>query len=127
MTGDRSKSDRQRSNRLGRRAEWTAAVWLTVRGYRVLVRGYRVVGGEIDIIARRGAVVAFVEVKARPTFEDALLAVTPSKRRRIEKAASVWLSRNGWAMTHTLRGDVVLAAPGRWPRHIEDVFTLRIG
>ncbi len=123
----RSKAARQRSNRLGRRAEWIAVVWLMLRGYRILARGFKVTDGEIDIIARRGSSVAFVEVKARPSIEEALLAVTPTKQRRIRRAASVWLSRNGWAMAFVLRGDVVLAARGRWPRHIENVFEMRIG
>lgn len=127
MTPFRSRSERRRSNRLGRRAEWTAAVWLLLRGYRLIARGFKVSGGEIDIIARRGAVVAFVEVKARATYEDALLAVTPMKQKRICRASAVWLSRNGWATAHTLRGDVVVATPRRWPRHIEDAFPLRIG
>ncbi len=98
-----------------------------LRGYRIVARGFKVSGGEIDIIARRGAVVAFVEVKARASFEDALLAVTPTKQKRVCRAAAVWLSRNGWAMAYTLRGDVVLAAPSRWPRHIEHAFPLPIG
>ena len=122
-----SKGRRQRANRLGRRGEWLASALLVVRGYRILARGYRVSGGEIDIIARRGSVIAFVEVKVRATPEEALLAVTATKRRRVERAASVWLARNGWAMSHVLRGDAVIVAPLRWPRHIEAAFPLAMG
>ncbi len=122
-----SKIGRQRANRLGRRAEWLASALLMLRGYRILARRYRVAGGEIDIIARRGSTVAFVEVKVRMSLEEALLAVTATKQRRIERAASVWLTRNSWAMSYTLRGDAVIAAPRRWPRHVEAAFPLIVG
>ena len=122
-----SKNRRRRANRLGRRAEWLASAVLMLRGYRILARRYKVAGGEIDIIARRGATVAFVEVKLRTSLEEALLAVTATKRRRVERAASVWLTRNSWAMTCVLRGDAVVAAPRRWPRHIEAAFPLILG
>ena len=122
---DREK--RLRANRSGRRAERMAAVWLVLRGYRILARGFSVSGGEIDLVVRRGGVVAFVEVKQRATREAAMLAVTETKRRRIETAAGAWLRRNPWAMTSTLRGDALLLAPRHWPLHVADAFTLDIG
>lgn len=122
-----SKSRRQRANRLGRRTEWLASAVLLLRGYRILALRFRVSGGEIDIIARRGSTVAFVEVKARPTLDEALLAVTATKGQRVKRAASVWLARNRWAGTYTLRGDAVIVAPRRWPRHIEAAFPLVLG
>ena len=122
---DRAK--RLRANRSGRRAERLAALWLVFRGYRILDRGFSVTGGEIDLIARRGAVVAFIEVKRRATLDGAMLAITETKRRRIEQAAAAWLGRNAWAMSSTLRGDALLLAPRRWPRHVADAFTLDIG
>lgn len=115
------------THRAGYRAEWFAVAWMVLHGYRILARRYAVRGGEIDIVARRGAVVVFVEVKARPTRDEALLAVTGQKRRRIERAAAVWLSRNTWAADCSLRGDAVLIAPRRWPMHLADAFELRIG
>ena len=124
---DTAQGRRRRANRLGQRAEWLAAAFLTLHGYRILALRYRVDGGEIDVIARRGATVAFVEVKVRASLEAALLAVTPGKRRRVERAASVWLSRNRWAMGCNFRGDVVIAAPWRWPRHIAAAFPLSVG
>lgn len=127
MGVDRSAGQRQRTHDAGHRAEWIALVWLIARGYRILARRYGVQGGEIDIVVRRGEVVAFVEVKTRPTLDAALLSITEVKRRRIERAAAVWLTRNPWAMSLVFRGDAVLVAPRRMPRHVEDAFALRIG
>ncbi len=127
MTRPRSAVERRRANRIGRRAEWIAAALLTIKGYRVLVRGYKVAGGEIDLVVRRGSAIAFVEVKARPDHDEALLAVTGTKRRRISRAAAVWLVHNPWAASLVHRGDAVLVVPGRWPRHVPDAFPVTIG
>ncbi len=126
-TGSRSALERRRANRVGRRAEWIAAALLAIKGYRILVRGFTVSGGEIDLVVRRGSTVAFVEVKARPGLEEALLAVSETKRRRISRAAAVWLARNPWAASLILRGDAVLVAPRHWPRHVPDAFQVTIG
>jgi len=117
---------KRRSHRFGRRAEWIAAAWLTLKGYRILARRYSVAGGEIDIVARRGDVVAFVEVKARPGLDEAATAIGEAKRRRISLAARVWLTRNPWAMGATLRGDAVWVAAGRFPRHLPAAYLLDI-
>lgn len=58
--------DRRHAAGFGRRAEWLAALLLSLKGYRILARNYVVRGGEIDLVARRGSTVIFVEVKARP-------------------------------------------------------------
>ena len=128
MTGPSPADQRRRkAYEAGRTAEWLALAALVLRGSGILAHRYSVSGGEIDIVARRGSVVAFVEVKARPTHGEASDAITARKRRRIERAAAVWLSRNGWATTATLRGDAVLVAPRSLPRHIPAAFELRIG
>jgi putative endonuclease len=113
-----SREKRLRAGLFGRRAEAVAILSLRARGYRILARSYVVRGGEIDIIVRRGSAVAFVEVKARPTLEEALIAVTPAKQRRISIAARHWLGANEWAMRCSLRGDLIAIAPWRAPRHL---------
>ncbi len=127
MKPKRGIGERRRAGRAGRRAEWLAAALLTLKGYRILARGFSVSGGEIDIVARRGATIAFVEVKARLDLETALAAIDPTKRRRVVRAATVWLSRNPWAVSSTFRGDAVLVVPRCWPRHLADAFPVRIG
>jgi putative endonuclease len=114
--------ERQAAETRGRRAERIAAWLLRLKGYRVLARRYKTPVGEIDLIVRRGRHVAFVEVKFRDTHDEANLAVTPSGRRRITRAASLWLAANPAAGGLHLRFDVVIAAPRRWPRHLAGAF-----
>ncbi|PWB79106.1 MAG: YraN family protein [Methylocystaceae bacterium] len=111
----------------GRRAEALAALWLACKFYKIVARRYRVRGGEIDIIARRGRTVVFVEVKARASLEEAMTAITEEKRRRVSRAASRWLAANPWAASHVLRADAVFVAPGRLPLHMEAAMELTIG
>jgi putative endonuclease len=96
------------------------------QGLYVLARRFVVSGGEIDLVARRGDSIAFVEVKARADLEVAAIAIGATKRRRISRAARVWLMRNPWAARLTLRGDAVFVARGRLPRHEPDAYRLEI-
>lgn len=113
---------RRQAEARGRRAETLAAWFLRLKGYRVLARRYRTPAGEIDLIVRRGRTVAFVEVKQRPQEAAAMEAVTPMSRQRIARAAALWVSRHPAAVNLDQRFDVVVACPGRIPRHIPAVF-----
>ena len=124
MTAADRTARARRSGTTGRRAEWLAVVWLSAKGYRLLARRFGGKGGEIDLIVKRGRTVAFVEVKQRGTLDDALIAITPEKRRLIEARIRQWLGQNPWAMDHHLRADAVFLAPRRWPRHVPAVFPL---
>ncbi len=110
----------------GLRAERVGALWLWLKGYRILARRYSVPGGEIDLVALRGDVVAFVEVKGRQSLEEAVWAITTRKRHRLHRAARHWLVRNPWAMRHVLRGDALFVGRGRLPKHVIDAFPLDI-
>jgi putative endonuclease len=118
MSGADSKTRRARHIG-GLRAETLAALWLRGKFYTILARRYRIRGGEIDIVARRGKTIAFVEVKARATLEEAMTAITEEKRRRLSRAAARWLAVNPWAADHVLRGDAVYIAPRKLPVHAE--------
>lgn len=123
----RSALNRRQANRFGRLAETLALVLLTLKGYRVLARRYSAPGGEVDLIARCGNAIAFVEIKARPSLDQALEAITEEKRRRISKAARFWLSRHRAAAQLVLRGDAVFFAPWRLPKHVRAAFPLDMG
>jgi putative endonuclease len=113
---------RREAERRGRRAEAIAAWLLRLKGYRVLARRYRTPAGEIDLIVKRGKSVVFVEVKERPEEGAAIEAVTPASRKRIARAAALWVSRNPAAAALNHRFDVVVASPGRLPRHLAAAF-----
>ena len=110
----------------GHRAEWIALLFLLAKGYRPLARRYAASGGEIDLIVARGNTIAFIEVKARGAMDDALSAITATKRRRFSRAARAWLARHPWAVHKTLRADAVFVAPRRWPRHLVAAFELEM-
>jgi putative endonuclease len=125
MKGEANRK-RRSSHDGGLRAEALAALWLRCKFYTILARRYRAQGGEIDLIAKRGRTVAFVEVKARAGIEDAMTAITPEKRRRFSRAAARWLALNPWAVDHVLRADAVFIARGRLPCHQEAAMELLI-
>ena len=126
MSRRASAADRRTRLRKGRIAEAAAAVVLFVKGWRVLAFRYAGGGGEIDLVALRGDVVAFVEVKARRDRDAALLAVDGVKQERFARAVRHWLVRNPWAGTKVLRADAMLVMPWRLPVHVPDAFTLRL-
>ncbi|WP_349358863.1 YraN family protein [Stappia sp.] len=113
---------RQAAYRLGLRAETRAALALRLKGWRILARRFRSNGGEIDLIARKGDTIAFVEVKARASRDAALLSITPHAQRRIAAAARAWRSQAAAPDSATFRFDAVLIVPRRWPEHIADAF-----
>jgi putative endonuclease len=108
--------------RLGLSAESRAALLLIAKGYRIAARRFKTPLGEIDIIARRGGLLAFVEVKARARADDAAEAVTERARRRIISAAELWLAYHPDDRAREVRFDVMLVAPGRIPHHIANAF-----
>lgn len=123
MSG-RAAPARRRAHRFGLRAEAIAALLLSLKGYRILARRFAVAGGEIDLIVKRGTTIAFVEVKGRDDLDDAAAAIGAAKRRRISRAARVWLAQNPWAAGLTWRGDAVFVAPRRLPRHLVAAYRL---
>ena len=114
---------RRAAQRAGHGAERIATLYLRLKGYRILARRFLVDGGEIDIVAQRGDTIAFVEVKHRAALDDAHEAISPAKRRRIARAASVFVARQR-RTTFCYRADAVFCAPWRWPVHVVAAFDL---
>jgi putative endonuclease len=108
--------------RTGVSAEAQAAALLIAKGYRILARRFRTPHGEIDIVARRRNLLAFVEVKARTSLDDAAYAVTPRQQARIIAAAQIWLMAHPEHEGYDLRFDAILIAPRRLPRHLMAAF-----
>ena len=112
----------RRARRDGRRSEWLCALWLMAKGYRILGFRLRTAQGEIDLLARKGAVVAVVEVKRRMRLEQALEAVSWRQRERLARAAAAITSRRPELAGLPVRLDLIALAPGRLPRHIRDAW-----
>lgn len=110
--------DRRAREKRGRTAEALAALALRLKGYRIAARRVRTPAGEIDLVARRGNVVAFVEVKARASHAQAAEALSAPQRRRIVRAAAHYIAANPGLAGMTQRFDAVLVAPRKWPQHV---------
>lgn len=113
---------RRAAYRHGHVAELAAAVLLTLKGYRLIARRYKTPLGEIDLIVKRGRLIAFVEVKARASIREGVEAVGPAAERRIVAAADLWLAKHPDAAGLDLRYDIVAVAPWRIPEHLPDAF-----
>ena len=108
--------------RTGMSAEARAAAWLMAKGYRILAKRFRTPYGEIDLVARRRNLIVFVEVKARPSLDDAAYAVTARQQARIIAAAQGWLMAHPEHAEFDMRFDAVLIAPRCLPRHLLAAF-----
>jgi putative endonuclease len=106
----------------GRRAEDLAAAFLRAKGLEILERNFRAKVGEIDLVARDGEEVVFVEVRARAArgYGGAAASVDAAKRRKLVRAARLWLSARGW--DGACRFDVVTLDADRL-EHIPAAFT----
>lgn len=113
--------NRAEAERRGRRAEAIAAWWLRIQGWRIVSRRARTPVGEIDLVARRGRTVAFVEVKSRRDDEGLALAVDRQRLIRVARAAEALIPRFA-KRGETIRIDVILIAPWHLPRHLKNVW-----
>jgi putative endonuclease len=120
--GKEASPERVAAFRTGLSAESRAAAFLMAKGYRILAKRFRTPHGEIDLVAKRRQLVAFVEVKARASLDDAAFAVTPRQQGRIINAAQVWLMAHPEHAEFELRFDAILIAPRRLPRHVIAAF-----
>ena len=117
-----AEAKRQAAEQRGRKGERLAALFLQMRGYRILDRRVRTPLGEVDLIARRGDLVAFVEVKHRATLDAAAGSVTPQAWQRISRAADFWMARHPALAGCGWRYDIIALAPRHLPRHIQDAW-----
>jgi putative endonuclease len=113
--------NRQEAERFGAWGERRAAWWLRLHGWRILARRVKLRSGEIDLIARRGRITAFVEVKARRTAADLDTAIDPYRLRRVA-AATRAVAHHYAKPGDDIRIDVILIAPRRWPRHLTNAW-----
>lgn len=121
--GDENPTRRKRrAERRGHVAEYLAALFLLLRGYRIVAIRHKTRLGEIDIIARKGDLAVFIEVKARVSEQGAIDAVSHATQKRIRDASDLWLARQPDFASLSQRYDIIAVLPGRWPRHFPDAF-----
>jgi len=108
--------------RRGESGEALAALYLRLKGYRIIARRYKTPVGEADIIATRGKTLVFAEVKARADYAAAAEAFTGRKRRRVMRAAEHFLGQNLRFAAHDIRFDALIVLPYWRVRHIENAF-----
>ena len=113
--------DRRIAEAAGRRGERLAGWWLRLKGWRILDRRVRTPAGEVDLVARKGNLVAFVEVKARATAAELDFAIDERRLARVAAAAEYLMPRYA-GPGDDIRVDVILLAPGTRPRHIENAW-----
>lgn len=117
-----SKASRQKAFKKGVWSEHLAALLLMAKGYRIVSRRQRTPVGEIDLIARRGKSLAFIEVKARATQVEAAESLGAIQRQRIERAAAAWCAHRPWTTAMSWRFDVVWVGRSGLPKHIPDAW-----
>lgn len=113
---------RQLAEARGRAAERRAALWLRLKGYSILAMRVKLPVGEIDLIARKGRLIAFVEVKARARRDDALGVVSVQPWQRISCAAEAWMGQRPKFADFGWRYDIIALAPGQLPHHLKDAW-----
>ena len=113
--------DRRVAEASGRRGERLAGWWLRLKGWSILDRRVRTPAGEVDLVARKGNLVAFVEVKLRKTAAELDYAIDERRLARVAAAAEVLMPRYA-GPGDDIRVDVILIAPGVRPRHIENAW-----
>jgi putative endonuclease len=106
----------------GRRGEILAAWYLRLKGYRIVATRVKTPVGEIDLIARRFGLTAFIEVKARQTRSEEGMALGAVNTSRISRAAQYYVARHPALAETPLRFDVIFLAPRTWPRHVKNAF-----
>lgn len=122
MTARKCSSSSKTSHAKGVAAEGRARGLLEGKDYRILTQRYKTKGGEIDLVARRGDHLAFVEVKHRKTHEEAAYAIGLRQQARIATAAEIFLGEHAELAHCTASFDVILVAPNRGCSHIEQAF-----
>ncbi|MCW3849484.1 YraN family protein [Sphingomonas sp. LB-2] len=113
--------DRRAAETSGRDGERRAAIWLWLKGWKILDRRVRTPAGEVDLVARKGNLVAFVEVKTRKTAAELDFAIDERRLARVAAAAEVLMPRYA-GPGDDIRVDVILIAPRTLPRHIENAW-----
>jgi len=112
--------DRRGAEKRGRTAETIAVFWLRLKGYSILDQRFKRSSGEIDIIAKRGKTLAFIEVKQRANVSLAQIAVTERSWQRIARTAELWTATRPTCRALDWRFDLIAISMSNPPKHFRD-------
>lgn len=115
-------ANKKKAYRKGFIAEYIAALFLFFKGYRICELRHKTKLGEIDIIAKKGDLAIFVEVKARKSVQSGIDAVSHASQSRIKAASDLWLVKQRDAHRLSQRYDIIVIVPKRFPTHFLDAF-----
>ena len=121
--------DRRAREIEGRKAEGHVARWLKLRGWKILSERFKVSEGEVDLIARRKNIIAFVEVKQREKLSVTEDVVTQTNITRVMEAAEIWVEKNFMSLgpDFEIRFDLALVEGRVHPlakvKYIENAFS----
>ena len=123
-----AKQAKRKAYRLGHYAEFFAALMLRLKGYSIVARRYKTKVGEIDIIARKGKLTIFCEVKARNDYSSAAYSLSQKQISRITRTAEYYMANlkkddsNINYENNLYRCDMILIVPWRWPVNIKNAW-----
>lgn len=110
---------------IGLLAEWLCILRLWLTGWRVLARRFRHPLGEVDLIAKRRNIIAFIEVKARSSGRKALESIHPAQQQRIMRSAQMWMAKHPQFQAYDMRFDVMWLSHWPFPHRLTDAFRMR--
>ena len=113
----------QVNNFVGQGGESAAKRYLLSKGYEILDSNWQCKIGEIDLIARLGRIIVFVEVKTSRTIDAAILRISEGQRRRIANSAQLWIRENAFDPKFLFRFDAILVGSDQKLQHIEGAWT----
>ncbi|MDR2723611.1 MAG: YraN family protein [Holosporaceae bacterium] len=110
------------TERKGYWGEFVAACLLILKGYRILARRYKTICGEIDIVAKKNNIVAFIEVKSRKSLDKCFNAIADKQLQRIQRASAIFLSRHkSLGLNVSISYDVIFVVDWKLPVHIANI------
>ena len=123
LTGKRKQQNKKiQAYRRGIRAEIIAGLYLTLTGWRVLAWRWKCPLGEIDLVAKNGKVITFIEVKARQNEQSALDSITAHQWSRISNAADIFMSQQRQYADCSWRIDAIIIVPRQWPKRFKNMW-----
>lgn len=111
------KKNKIKNYRFGKLGEWVTQKFLLIKGYRLIALNYKSYFGEIDIVAKKGNTIVFVEVKTRKKNQMMEIILSSHQVERIKRAAEFFIAKNPCYQNCKIRFDLVLISKFLLPTH----------